>query len=162
MLEGVAVPEARRVGRMGVLTMGMVVVVVVVVAMGMGMAMVMALGVGAGFGQEGLLAAFELETTVLQQVGQHRIPEQAQFAGAQLQGHMAVAEVVGRLQQRQRLGGPHQQQGFGGRLHPHRRITGLPEQPLAGAQWLAPLELEQQVAAAAALAVAPQAAAVIG
>jgi len=154
MLEGVAVPEARRVGRMGVLTIVMVMVVIV--------AMAMTLGVGAGLGQEGLLAAFELETTVLQQVGQHRIPEQAQFAGAELQGHMAVAEVVGRLQQRQRLGGPHQQQGFGGRLDPHWRIAGLPEQPLAGAQWLAPLELEQQVAAAEALAVAPQAGAVIG
>jgi hypothetical protein len=152
MLKGVAVPEARRVGRMGVLTIVMVMVVIVA----------MTLGVGAGLGQEGLLAAFELETTVLQQVGQHRIPEQAQFAGAELQGHMAVPEVVGRLQQRQRLGGPHQQQGFGGRLHPHRRIAGLPEQPLAGAQWLAPLELEQQVAAAEALAVAPQAGAVIG
>jgi len=154
MLKGVAVPEARRVGRMGVLTIVMVMVVIV--------AMAMTLGVGAGLGQEGLLAAFELETTVLQQVGQHRIPEQAQFAGAELQGHMAVAEVVGRLQQRQRLGGPHQQQGFGGRLDPHRRIAGLPEQPLAGAQWLAPLELEQQVAAAEALAVAPQAGTVIG
>ena len=152
MLEGVALPEARRVGRMGVLTIVMVMVVIVA----------MTLGVGAGLGQEGLLAAFELETTVLQQVGQHRIPEQAQFAGAKLQGHMAVAEVVGRLQQRQRLGGPHQQQGFGGRLHPHRRIAGLPKQPLAGAQWLAPLELEQQVAAAEALTVAPQAGAVIG
>ena len=97
MLEGVAVPEARRVGLMGVLTIVMVMVVIVA----------MTLGVGAGLGQEGLLAAFELETTVLQQVGQHRIPEQAQFAGAELQGHMAVAEVVSRLQQRQRLGGPH-------------------------------------------------------
>jgi hypothetical protein len=154
MLKGVAVPEARRVGRMCVLTIVMVMVVIV--------AMAMTLGVGAGLGQEGLLAAFELETTVLQQVGQHRIPEQAQFAGAELQGHMAVAEVVSRLQQRHRLGGPHQQQGFGGRLHPHRRIAGLPEQPLAGAQWLAPLELEQQVAAAEALAVAPQAGTVIG
>jgi hypothetical protein len=149
-----AVPKARRVGRMGVLTM----VMVVVVATGMAMA----LGVGAGLGQEGLLAVFKLETTVLQQVGQHRIPEQAQFAGAQLKGHVAVAEVVGRLQQRQRLGGPHQQQGFGGGLDPHRRIAGLPEQPLTGAQWLSPLELEQQVAAAEALAVAPQAGAVIG
>jgi hypothetical protein len=152
MLKGVAVPEARRVGRMGVLTIVMVMVVIVA----------MTLGVGAGLGQEGLLAVFKLETTVLQQVGQHRIPEQAQFAGAQLKGHVAVAEVVSRLQQRHRLGGPHQQQGFGGGLHPHRRIAGLPEQPLAGAQWLAPLELEQQVAAAEALAVAPQAGAVIG
>ena len=99
---------------------------------------------------------------MLQQVGQHRIPEQTEFAGAQLQGHMAVAEVISRLQQRQGLGGPHQQQGFGGGLHPHRRIAGLPEQPLAGAQRFAPLELEQQVATAAALAMAPQAGAVIG
>jgi hypothetical protein len=137
MLEGVAVPEARRVGLMGVLTTVMVMVVVVA----------MALGVGAGLGQEGLLAAFELETTVLQQVGQHRIPEQAQFAGAEFQGHMAVAEVIRGLQQLERFGGPHQQQRFGGGLDPHQGVGGLPRQPFAGPQGFTALKLEQQVAA---------------
>jgi hypothetical protein len=58
-----------------------------------------------------------------QQIGEHRILQDAQLAGAQLHRHMAVAQVIGRLQQGQGVGATHQQQRFRRRFHPHQPIA---------------------------------------
>lgn len=146
----------------GVVTRGRA--VVMVGAMGMAISMVVAAswGVGAGLRQEGGLAAFQGEPPLLQQIGQHRIFKKPQLAGAHLQRHMAIAEVIGRPQQVEGGAGTNHQQGLGRRLHPHRRIAGRAAEPFARLQRQAALQLQQQVATADAAAMTAQPGAVIG
>ena len=138
--------------------MGAVVNLVVDVAMGMAISMPMAAscGVSPSLREEGGLAAFQGEPPLLQQIGQHRILNQPQLTGAHLQGHMAVAEVIGRPQQVEGVAGAHDQQGLSGRLHPNRRRSRLPAEPFARLQRLAALQLQHQIATAGATAMTPQ------
>jgi hypothetical protein len=87
------------------------VAVMLVVAMGMAKSMLMAAscGIGPGLRQEGGLAAFQVEPPLLQKIGQHGILKQPQLTGAHLQRDMAVAEVIGRPQQVEGVGGAHHQ-----------------------------------------------------
>ena len=148
----------------GVVNLVMVATVMVVVAMGMAISMPMAAtcGVSPSLRQEGGLAAFQGEPPLLQQIGQHRILKQPQLTGAHLQGYMAVAEVIGRPQQVEGVAGAHHQQGLSGRLHPNRRRSRLPAEPLARLQRLAALQLQHQITAAGAAAMAAQPGALIG
>lgn len=135
---------------------------VVVVAMAIGMPVSACSGVGAGLGQEGSKAALQLQPSLLQQIGQHRILKQPQLPGAHLQRHMAVAEVIGRPQQVEGVAGTHHQQRLSGRLHPHRRIAGRTAEPFARLQRLAALQVQQQITTAGAAAMAAQPGALIG
>lgn len=137
-------------------------VVVVVVARAMTMPEAACSGIGAGLRQEGGLAVLQLQPPLLQQIGQHRILKQPQLAGAHLQRHMAVAEVIGRPQQVEGVAGAHHQQGLSSRLHPHRRIARLTAEPFARLQRLAALQLQQQITTAGATAMTPQPEALIG
>ncbi len=97
------------------------------------------------------------QAPVPQQPLEHRIGKQPQFAGEDLQGHMAVAQVVGRLQQGQGVVGLQPQQLLLGGHHPHqRRALGDGGKPIAGPQGLAAGQLQQQRPTAAGVATAPQ------
>ena len=138
------------------------------VAVAMAVAVVMAVavagtgGVGTGLRQEGALAPLQPQPAPLEQIRQHRIIEQAQFLDLDLHRHMAVAQVIGGLQQLQGRGGPHQQQRLRRRRQPHLRTTLAIGQPFVGLQGLAPGQLQQQRLAATTVAQAPQAAALVG
>ena len=147
-----------------ILALVLAVTAMVVVAMGMAISMAVAAscGVSAGLRQEGGLAALHGQPPLLQQIGQHRIFKEPQLAGAHLQCHMAVAEVIGRPQQVEGVAGAHHQQGFGGSLHPHRRIARRATEPFARLQRHAALQLQHQITAAGATAMAAKPGAVIG
>ncbi len=113
--------------------------------------------VGTGLGGERCPQQHRGQAPVAQQPLQHRIGQQPQFTGKNLQGHMAVAQVVSRLQQGQGVVGLQLQQLLLGGHHPHqgwpRRRGG---EAIAGPQGLAAGQLQQQRAAAAGVAPAPQ------
>jgi hypothetical protein len=117
-------------------------------------------GVGARLGQEGFVATLQPQAAPHEQIGEHGIIAKPQLLLAQLQSHMPIAEVVGRLEQGQGRRGPHQQQRFRRRLNPHPRertkARGVGMQPLSWGQRLAAGQLQQQRPAAAALAQATQ------
>ena len=143
--------------------LGVVVVVTVTVTVTMGMGMGCGLpGVGARLRLEGRLAPLHHQPPMLQQVGEHRIVAEPQLGGPQLQGHMAIAQVIRGLQQGQGAGGPHQQQRLRSRLHQHQRTVVLRRQPLARAQGLTAGQLQQQGPPAEAVAPSPQAGALLG
>ena len=119
-------------------------------------------GIGAGLRQKGFQAALQLQTQPLQEISQHRIGEQAQLLGTELERHMAVAEVIGGPQQLEGIGAAHQQQRLRRRLHPHCRLAAGPGQPFAGLQGFAAGQLQHQLQAATAHPPAPQAGALLG
>ena len=124
--------------------------------------LMVATGISAGLRQKGLQAPLQMQTQPLQQIRQHRICEQTQLLGTELERHMAVAEVIGRPQQVEGVAGTHHQQGLSGRLHPNRRSARLPAEPFARLQRLAALQLQQQITTAVASAMAAQPGALIG
>ena len=77
--------------------------------------------VGTGLGGERCPQQHRGQAPVAQQPLEHRIGQQPQFTGENLQGHMAVAQVVSRLQQGQGVVGLQLQQLLLGRHHPHQR-----------------------------------------
>ena len=72
---------------------------------------------------KGRLQWLQRQAPLAQQVGEYRILQDSQFARVQFHRHMAVAEVIGRLQQGQGVGAAHQQQRFRRRLYPHQPIS---------------------------------------
>jgi hypothetical protein len=137
--------------------MSVVVVVAVVVAMA-----VAEPGVGAGFRVEASLKTFHAEPPLAQQAGQDAVLQEHQLVGVQLHRHMAVPEVVGRLQQRQGIPCAHTHHRLGCRLHQHQLMPVRSSEPFPGLESLATGELQQEIAAAGATAKAPQAGALIG
>ncbi len=133
------------------------VAVAVAVAVGLAMAVIVAViaavavirtvteaGVGPRLGQERLLAALQGQAAPDEKIRQHRILAEADLPLAQLQGHMPIAQVIGRLQQGEGCRGARHQQGLRSCLHPHQRTTPLRRQPFAGPQRLAAGKLQQQ------------------
>ena len=113
--------------------------------------------VGPGLGIEGCPQGLGGQAPVAQQALQHRIRQQPQLSRQDLQGHMAVAQVVSRLHQSQGISSPQPQQVFSGRHHPHqRRPLGRGGQAVTGPQGLAAGQLQQQRQAATAVATATQ------
>ena len=74
----------------------------------------------------------------------------------QLHRHMAVAQVISRLQQLQRAGRFHPQQILGGRNDLHLQGPGRIGQPVTRLQRSVARQLQQHVAAAGGLTTAPQ------
>ena len=60
--------------------------------------MAVAARVGPRLRLKGRFDPFHRQAPLAQQVGQHRILQDSQLAGMQFHRHMAVAEVIGRLQ----------------------------------------------------------------
>ena len=75
---------------------------------------------------------------------------------------MAIAQVIGRLQQLQGRPGTDPEQRFRRRDHLHHRPAAGPAQPLTGLQRFAPIQLQEQFLATDSAPLAPQAAAFIG
>lgn len=118
--------------------------------------------VGAALGKEGGLSLFQLQAPLPQQIGEHGIVKQPQFADRDLQGDMAIAEVIGRPQQLQGVGGAHQQQRFSGSFDLHQGWAVVAAEPFTGLERFATGQLQQQGLAAAAVAQAPQPGAFVG
>ena len=144
------------------LILGVTVMVAVAMGVAINMPMAASCGVSASLRQERGLAALQLQPPLLQQIGQHRILKQPKLTGADLQGHMAVAEVISRPQQVEGVAGANHQQGLRGRLHPNRRSARLPAEPFARLQRGATLQLQQQITPAVASAMAAEPGALIG
>lgn len=144
----------------GVLMIVMVMVVMAMVFMAMiVMAMIfMAMGIAVGptLGIKGRHHGLHRQAPVLQQLSQYRILQQPQLVGVDLHRHVAIAQVIGRLQQSQGAVGPHPQQRLRGGLHLHQRLPLGRGQQLAGHQGRPAGQLQQQGPAAAAVAQAPQ------
>lgn len=126
-----------------------------------------AMGVGGVFVStalrpKGLFRPTHLQPPVVKQLLEHRIGQQAQFLRPHLQGHMAIAQVISRLQQLQGAPGPHHQERFGRRLHLHESHPILLGEPFPRLQGRPPGELQEQILAAAASPMPPQAGAVLG
>ena len=133
----------------------------------------MAQGVGLGMGVvnrpigahlwlEGLLGAAHLQPPLKEQLLQHRIRQQSQVIRVQLQSHVAVAQVIRRLQQGQGLVRPHHQKRFRRWLHLHQGQAILLGEPFPRLQGLPPRQLQQEISAAAAESMAPKASALLG
>ena len=142
----------------------MVIGVVMVMAVGLCVAMGLAMagGIGATLRQEGLSPPLQHQPPTLQQVGQHRILQEAQLPLPHLQRHMAIAEVISGPQQLQSIRRPHQQQGLRRGLHQHPGPALLIAQQFSRGQGLTPGQLQQEGPAAEALTQAPQPGAVVG
>ena len=130
------------------------------------MAMVLAVAVAPPVGPrlrpKGCLNPFHRQAPLAQQIGQHRILQDPQFTRVQFHRHMAVAQVVGRLQQGQGVGAAHLQQRFRRRFHPHQPISRSRGEQLAGLERRAAGQLQHQVPATGADPVAAQAGALVG
>ena len=126
-----------------------------IAARGMGMA------VGPALGIKGRHYGLHRQAPMLQHLRQYRIPQQPHLIGVDLHRHVAIAQVIGRLQQGQRAVGPHPQQRLRGGLHLHQLIPLGRGQQLAGHQGLPPGQLQQKRPAAAAVAQAPQSCALL-
>jgi urease accessory protein len=125
----------------------------------------MVVGVAAvrpGFRMKGAQAMAHLQPALTEQSLQHRVGQQTQFSRTHLQGHVAVAQVVGRPKQIQGFARTHQQQRLRRGLHPSHGQAVLRGQPFTGAQGLAPGQLKQHRAAVPAMAQSPQPGALIG
>ena len=118
--------------------------------------------VGAALGKEGGLSLFQLQAPLPQQIGEHGIVKQPQFADRHLQGDMAIAEVISRPQQLQRVGGAHQQQRFSRSYDLHQGWAVVAAEPFAGLERFTTGQLQHQGLAAAAVAPAPQPGAFVG
>ena len=92
-------------------------------AVGVTGAVTVAARVGPALRFKGRQNRFHRQPPLAQQVGQHRILQDPQLARVQFHRHMAVAEVIGRLQQGQGVGAAHQQKRFRRRFHPHQPIS---------------------------------------
>ena len=79
----------------------------------------MVVSIGATFRMERLLATTNPQTPSLQHRGENRVVEKEQTIPLQLQCHMAIAKVIGRLKQLQRRLALHLQEGFFGSGHPN-------------------------------------------
>lgn len=86
--------------------------------------------VGTGLGLKGSLQLAHLQAAMLQQVGQHGIGEQAQLTSPNLHGHVAIAKVIGGLEQGQGIGAAHLQQLLRSRPHLDQRFSNRGGQPL--------------------------------
>ena len=118
--------------------------------------------VDAAFGEEGGLPLFQPQASLPQQIGEHGIVKQPQLADRHLQGDMPIAEVVGRPQQLQGVGGAHQQQRFSRSFDLHQGWAVVAAEPFAGLERFTTGQLQQQGLAAAAVAQAPQPGAFVG
>ena len=134
----------------GVLMIGMLMIGMLMVFMAMGFA------VGPTLGIKGRHHGLHRQAPVLQKLSQYRILQQPQLIGVDLHRHVAIAQVIGRLQQSQGAVGPHPQQRLRGCLHLHQRLPLGRGQQLAGHQGRPAGQLQQQGPAAAAVAQAPQ------
>lgn len=119
-------------------------------------------GVGAGFRVEASLEAFHAEPPLAQQAGQDAVLQEHQLVGVQLHRHMAVTEVVRRLQQRQGIPCAHPHHRLRCRLHQHQLMTVRSSEPFPGLESLATGQLQQEITAAGAAAMPPQPGALIG
>ena len=127
--------------------------------------MVMGMGgmaVGAALRLKGLLHPLHLQPPMAEQLLQHWIGQQAQAVRPQLQSHMAIAQVIGGLQQLQGAPGPHHQEGFRRGHHLHQGHPILLGEPFPRLQGRPPGELQKQILPAAAAPMAPQAGALLG
>ena len=132
------------------------VLMVVVVTMSMSMSMVVScsaallLRIRATFGLKGLVHRLHLQAHGAQHVGQHRIGFDLEVVWGQLDGDVAVAQVVGRADQVKRLavlgvgGDAHELLWRGHHTHP---IAVLGHQNVAAAQHLSALQEDRQNAA---------------
>jgi hypothetical protein len=82
----------------GAVAMPMVMAVAMAGAMAVTGTMAVAARVGPRLRLKGRFDPFHRQAPLAQQVGQHRILQDSQLAGMQFHRHMAVAEVIGRLQ----------------------------------------------------------------
>ena len=119
-------------------------------------------GVGTGFRLEASFEAFHAESPLAQQAGQDAVLQQHQLMGVQLHRHMAVTEVVSRLQQRQGISCAHTHHRLRCRLHQHQLMTVRSSEPFPGLESLATGQLQQEITAAGAAAMPPQPGALIG
>ena len=94
-----------------------------IMAVGLTGAMAVTAGIGPRLRFKGRQHEVHRQPPLAQQIGQHRILQDPQLARVQFHRHMAVAEVIGRLQQGQGVGAAHQQQRFRRRFHPHQPIS---------------------------------------
>ena len=134
---------------------------IVVVPRTMAMAMPQP-GIGAGLRLKGSLQALHLQAALAQQPSQNAVLQQHQLISVQFHRHMAIAEVVSRLQEGQRLSAADAHHRLGSRHHQHLGGTRGAQQAVAGLQGLTAGQLQQQVTAARTAAMPPQAGALIG
>ena len=121
MARAVAVSMVMAVAMAG--AMALIRTVAVIGTMAVAGTVAVAARVGPGLRFKGRQHGVHRQPPLAQQVGQHRILQDPQLAGMQFHRHMAVAEVIGRLQQGQGVGAAHQQQRFRRRLYPHQPIS---------------------------------------
>ena len=133
-------------------------------AMGVTMTMTMTVAiplVGAGLRPERRGEALHLQPPLTQQISQHGVLQQHQLIGVEFHRHVAIAKVVGRLQQAQGIGSAHAHHRLRRGLHPHQGAGVIAAQQLTGLQGRAAGQLQQHGAATGAAALTAQAGALI-
>lgn len=118
--------------------------------------------VSTGFGLERFVGMVHRQAPLPQQILQHGVGEQPQFPRPHLQGHMTIAQVIGRPQQSQGGVRPDHQQGFGGGVHAHPGEVVAGGQPLSRLERFPTGQLKQKRQATRAVAKSAQSAALLG
>ena len=118
--------------------------------------MAMDAAVGACLWLKSGLQLLQPQAPPLQQLRQHGIGRQPQLIGVQLQGHMAIAEVIRSLEQGQGIGGRNHQQCLWQCFNHHLWCTRLIQQQFPRDQALPPGQLQQHRQTAKGVAPAPQ------
>ena len=117
--------------------------------------------IGAGLRLKGSIQALHLQAPLAQQLGQNAVLQQHQLVSVQFHRHVAIAEVVSRLQERQRLSAADAHHRLGSRHHQHLGGTRSAQQAVARLQGLTAGQLQQQVTTARTAAMPPQTGALI-
>ena len=98
---------------------------------------------------------------MLQQISEHAVLQEHQPIGMELHRHVAIAEVISRLQQGQRISAAHLHHWLRSGHHLHHQRSVLTAQQLTRLQRNSPRQLEQQIPPAGRAAMAAQAGALI-
>jgi len=131
-------------------------------AMGVTVAMTVAIPlVGAGLRAERRGEALDLQTPLAQQIGQHGVLQQHQLISVKLHRHMAIAQVISRLQQGEWITRPHAHHRLRRGVHAHQGAAVIAAQQLTRLQGRPPGQLQQHRAATGAAALSTQAGALI-
>ena len=117
--------------------------------------------VGASLRMERQVPQLHAQTPLPQELGENAVLQEHQPIGMELHRHMAITEVIGRLEQGKGIRAAHLQDRFCSGHHLHQERSVFTAQHLTGLQRGTPRQLQQQIATAGAAAMPAQAGALI-
>ena len=117
--------------------------------------------IGTGLRPEGRIETLHLQLPLPQELRQDAVLQEHQAVGMQLHRHVAIPQVISRLQQGQGVSAADLHHRLRRRLDLHPPVTVVADQAIPGLQSRATGKLQHEITATATAAMAPQARALI-